>query len=193
MTGRIQLFNAALLAIGHARINDPDGATEAAIVCRELYPQARDMVLMDHPWACAIRRADLGELSVDSTLSHYEHVYQLPVEHAFLNMVTLLDPNDNYREFPYEPWSREGDRLFTDLSPCAIKYVARIEVHEMDAHVAQALSYLLAAHLAIAIKDSPELEGQQIQKYESAKLWAQTIDARMAKQRLEPDTPWSSA
>lgn len=194
MTSKVELFNRVLLDFGFARIDDPDDPGYEATVLRELYPRARDEVLMARPgvgWACGIRRAELAQVVEENPLHNWDFVYQLPVQDKCLEVLALLDGRGQYMELDGALWVTEGERLYTTEPYVAIRYMARIEVKEMAPHVVQMLTSRLAMRAATPLKDSLQLRQMMEADYERIFLEAGAQETRLAQSRMASDRPRS--
>ena len=182
MTTRVELFNRVLLDFGFNRIDDPDSNEREAVVLRELYPRARDDVLMLRPWSCSIRRATIQEVATNSKLVPWAHTYQLPVQPKCRVVIGLLSknvgPTGDYQEGEVE-YVVENDKLLTDEPLVGVRYVAEIDIHEMAFHVASVLTAKLAVLAAVPLKESLSLQERKIVEFQQVYM-----DASLAEDRI---------
>src|SRR3546814_6931193 len=77
MTSVVSICNRALTLLGQKTITSLEDNSQAARLCVESYGPTRDAVLRDHPWNCAIARADLAALS-EAPAFEFGRQFQLP-------------------------------------------------------------------------------------------------------------------
>ncbi len=144
----VELCNHALSLIGESRISDLTEANERARICNLLYDQTRDELLASFEWPFAVERKALSAAD-EENLTPYEYPYVLPPD--YLKMLDVLD-DQSYRrvmasgyglgghvsnmdmfylsrnvgthEVPF--YRIEGNRLYTDFSPCYVRYIKRV-------------------------------------------------------------------
>lgn len=158
-----ELFNNALLAIGAREVLSTDEESPERVVCSHFYAQARDEVLLEYPWSCALQRASLA-LVEESEGLELPYKYALPVDHYCLRVVNLLDPESG-KDLPTEPWRKEAQSIWCRLKPCTLLYVARVGVEKLDAHVAEALVYKLASKISYRIVQDISVQNQMVALY----------------------------
>ena len=182
MTTRVQLFNRVLMDLGFGRIDDPDSNEHEVIILRELYPRAKEDVLMLRPWSCSIRRAVVQQVAVDNKLVPWAYVYQLPVSPKCRLVEGLISKDigaaGNYTERGMD-YVVEGDKLMTDDPLHGVRYAADIDVHEMDAHVVNVLTARLAVLAAVPLRESLQLQQQKMQEYQSVYMSACGVEDRL--------------
>lgn len=176
-----KIVNLGLSALGEARISSITASDPVAVKANEIWESVRDAVLADPEaeWSVAIARSELAELDV-TNLTPFDYIYQLPIDPWCLRVVNLIDPSNDYGDVrPQDAEYRiEGRTLLVDESPCAIKYVKRVEdVTEFDPLLVQAMAYAMAAHLAFTITQSRENEARMWQLYAGKVLEAKGADA----------------
>lgn len=84
MTDKITICNAALGQIGADSIISFDDNVQNARRCAGLYEQTRKALLREHPWSCAIKRAQLAPI-VDKPVWGWSNAFPLPRD--FVRMI----------------------------------------------------------------------------------------------------------
>lgn len=192
MTSRVELFNRVLFRFAFGRIDDPDAADHEVIVLNEFYPQARDEVLMLRPWSCSIKRRKLALIAEDNPKHAWKFVYQLPVDDYCLEVLALLDSSGEWFELDRADYEIEaGDRLYTNQRSVGVRYVSRIDVHQMDPHVVSVMIAKLAVHTAIPLKESIELDREMRAVFENTFVDASATENRIKGTHRLGDVPRS--
>ncbi len=133
-----------------------------------------DEILIEYPFSCALSRKKLA-LIPEENLSGFTYMYQLPSDCLYIK--TLLEAEEEtFVELESEPFLKEGDVLYCNLSPCAIKFVKRVDVKYLSPHVAEALVLKLACKSAKAITGRSDREDSLYMLFEAAIRKAKTID-----------------
>jgi len=104
-----------LVELGDQTVTALTDDSDRARALNAIYADSRDQVLSDFPWAFAVTRATLAQIA-GSPVWGFTRWYQLPTD-----TIRVLETQE-----PTAPWRREADRILTDLSSMAIKYIARI-------------------------------------------------------------------
>ncbi len=137
MASKTTIINQALKILANERITGPNDTAERAQTMLELYDDALDVILADHPWNFAL---------------HYATLAAEPAAPAHTWGFQYLLPTDPYVLAVWEPrqdeipWKIVGRRLYTNQgSSLDIVGTVRIVVDGlMSPHCADALSAKLA-------------------------------------------------
>lgn len=184
-----ELFNNALLSIGAKQVLSSDEESEERVICTHFYAQARDEVLLEYPWSCALKRASLA-LVEESEGMELPYRYALPADPYCIRVVHLIDPETG-KELPQESWQKEGHSIWSRLNPCHLLYVARVEVTELDPHVAEVLVYKLAAKIAYRIMQEVPIQNQMITLYAARLREAKALEGQLKGLRYERPQLWT--
>src|SRR3546814_2945523 len=122
MTSVVSICNRALTLLGQKTITSLEDNSQAARLCVESYGPTRDAVLRDHPWNCAIARADLAALS-EAPAFEFGRQFQLPPD--CLRVLELWGSRAR--------WKIEGRRLLSDVD--------RSEEHTSELQSLMRISY----------------------------------------------------
>lgn len=175
-TTEISISNIALSLLGANLITDfPPGETsKEAALCSSNFVDARDATLEDRDWTFASDRATLTPLA--SSPDHgYAYQFQLPSDCIRVIFVSQspfeVQPKDDLK------WSREGDKILTDVSRVYIKYVCRVtNPQKFSSGFKLACGYKLASMIAIALTGSKDMQEIAEAKYQQAIDTSGTMD-----------------
>lgn len=164
----IDLWNAALLAVGVEDMTGPDDQREPARRVRSLWPRQRDKLLRAHKWNFALKRAALPA-EADPPAFGFSTAYRLPAVPFCLRVLEAVTD---------ATWVVEGRQILTDAAaPLKIRYVARIE--DLTLWTADALELAelaLAAKLAVRHADSRALAESLVKEYRANLPDARSLD-----------------
>lgn len=189
MLSALDICNQALALLGEGPVEDLSAGTYVASVCSAAYGPAMDEVLSGYVWNCCITRRQLAAEAGDS-FSPFAYRYRLPVDPYCLRVVNLLDP-ESYVDLPYERFQVEGRTILADISPCYLKYAARVSEENLDPWVAQCLVYALAAQVAMRLTADQNRIAMASQAYTMKRIEAMQIDGMNRMQQTRAETNWS--
>lgn len=154
------------LALGELRappITDIAEDSLEARECARFYPHCLRLLLERHDWSFTHRRASLAELATDDRRDEWPHAFALPADCA--TPLRLVAPcHGGAIDFIVEHRT-----LYARLPDVVLEYAARdLDEGEASALFVDALVYVLAARLAVPIRDSRETKGQLLQQAEVA-------------------------
>lgn len=171
MASWTQIANKSLRRLGSDRIADIADATESARAIADVYEQARDDVLAEHPWKCARFRTSLA---ADATAPAwgYAYAYTMPA-----------DP------FCLRPWSLEelrivhqveGRKILTDEpAPLKLIFIGRVTDPELfSPWVANTIAARIAWDVAYRLTQSSKREDTMAAAYAAALATARSIDSQ---------------
>jgi len=162
MTISITTCNLALGELRATPIIDIAEDTTEARECARYYPPCLRILLERHDWSFANRRAELAELASNDRAAEWAHAYVLPA--CCATPLRLVAPGCYGADFIVE-----NRTLYTSLGNAVLEYAAYdVTDGEMSGLFVEALSYALAARLAVPIRDSHEKKGQLLQLAELA-------------------------
>lgn len=149
MPSTVDICNRALQKLGARRIVSLSEESVNARACAIAYEPILHAELTDHPWNCAVKRA---ELAADETgpLFGRANSFQLPSDY-----LRLLDP-DPLDNMPDIDFQIEGRKIVTDWAdPIRIRYIYKItDPNEMDALLIEALVAKIAFELCEELTQS---------------------------------------
>lgn len=142
----LSIVNQALVRIGANPVPTLESFEAQSVTAANLFQTISENVTSMHPWAHALRSAELSQLSVDEEdrrWHEYRYVFQLP--------------NDRIRILGLESLSSfriAGDRLFTDDEHARAVYIARTNPQSWPANFVHLVVLECAAAFAISVTDS---------------------------------------
>lgn len=185
----VSIANQALFLLGAGRIDAMSDGSTNAVVCNQFYDVTKDEVLSSYEWTCALYRTRLASVSGDH-YSTWDYRYRLPVDPYCYRVVCLLD-GEEYTDMPYEPWYKEGKYIYTNTSPCFIKYLGRVEdENDLDLNVVTCLVYALAAKIATKVVEDQKKAASMTQLYAMKRAEAISLDGMGRQSKRRPPTPW---
>jgi|GEM_PF-1602952 len=146
---KITICNMALRLLGEPSIatldidNNKDPTSKKSIRnCNLFFDCSLDLIIKSYRWKFAIKRATLVR---DTVNPEFEWAYQYHLPHDCLRVLEM---------HCYDiPWEIEGRHLLTDYGEAKIKYLKEItNLGEMDVYAVKALSYELAASMAVSLR-----------------------------------------
>lgn len=161
------ICNIALGLIGEPNISSLDEQTKAGRLCSSLYPVQRDIVLADHDWNFATKISTLVALSSE-TIPGWTYLYQMPsrclcVRRVF-NSVSDENNPDAYRVVNSP--STGAKSIASNLESAYAEFTVQvIDPTVFDIKFIDALTYKLAACLAMPLCADTQLAGQMAQFY----------------------------
>jgi hypothetical protein len=170
-SSNVAIVNMALTGIGAARILSLTDDTETARKCNAVYEPIRDEVLASYPWRFALKRMTLGLLS-DAPAFGWLYAFQIPSD--CLRVVSSDLDESGY------PWTREGDKLVSNVDAMKILYIKReTDVNQFTQAFITALAARLEAELCYPITQNGDLAKQKLEIYFKSKLpLAKSLDAQ---------------
>ena len=171
-TTEVQIANMALLALGADTITSlDDTSSKEAVVASALYDQARDEVLMAHPWPCCVKRA---WLDMDAPPAYgWDNAFSLPEDFLDLVEVEGVEPSTP------QAYEVEDGHLLTNLSEVNIRYIYRNETpSSYTPFLTECIALNLASKMAYAIVGKESVANILYQKYERKLAEARCRDAR---------------
>lgn len=190
MAAKLDIFNLALLRLGAPPTLDPDENAKRTIALNNCYELVRDLVLRDHPWNFATRRAPLSLLA-EAPAFGYSYKYQLPDD--CLRVLGLVYDGKNVD--PSLDYQVEGGELLTDETVVQLMYTARVENAGLyDSGFVSALASRLAAEVAYHVTGSAGLAKLMMENYAARELpAAKAMDAQENPPVIYESETWHEA
>lgn len=184
MADELSIMNAALAHLGEERQLDDPAAAPAPReqrVLQALLPMVRDAMLRKHPWLCAEARLTVTRQPLDADADWaFANLFLLPVD-----MLRLWHVESDY------PWQvgshaiRNEDGAVTSrrtalfsgaAGPLSLRIVERVAYEHLDACLADAMAYELAARAAGPLQADKALAKQLNADAREALAMAVTIE-----------------
>ena len=215
MTSVVEICNLALTRIGVQTINSLTEASAQALDCNLFYGPARDALLRQVPWRFAHGRQALALLT-ETPPPEWTYVYAQPSDMLAARYIEPTGPviphGAIYRHgvfservptgsvvtamptLPTAAFELRGQKVFTHQPDAVLIYTARIEDPTLfDPSFVEALSYRLAADLAISRKDDRATRDMMLRDYQGVLAAATAADARDGTVRADLDPDWMRA
>lgn len=198
MATDIEICNKALRSIGEDRITALSDATEPARLCTDLYPFARDAVLREHPWRCAVTRAQLSQMAATPAFG-FDYQYQIPTD--CLRVLGVYDSSGaeitdatSWAKEAYNDGTRTRQVIVTDETALYAKYIRReTDTEQFDPLLVEALSARLAAELAERLPKANTVTDMAWKLYVNKLAAAKFVDATEAAQPEAWTSTWESS
>lgn len=187
MATDVSICSAALLRLGDRPINTLDEQTDRAILCANLYAQARDFVIRRHTWNSCIKRVALAPLATGPAFD-WSYQFLLPPDCLRVLSVGLKDEG-------LTPWRVEGSTsgrvVLCDENPCYLRYVFQnTDPATWDAGLVEAVTDYLCELLAYPItKSATVVELMQAKKERDGKV-SRAIDGQEDVPESSTDAPF---
>lgn len=193
MTSTVEICNLALSNLGKDNINAIDEASNEARACRQFYPITLRMMLQSHPWKFASRTVSLAEVDNDK-LGAWAYAYALPGDKLTVRHIrrayVLDDPSPQTRQQELlNLYEIEGERLYCNLSPCLLHYVALIEDPEKFSSLfVDALAWHLAVRLAMPLTRDPNIRKAAFETATAMQSIAEANEANEERNWIDHDS-----
>lgn len=203
------ICNMALARIGHniPIVDILSDTTLAGDLSRLFYDSTRDILLQDHPWNFAIKRA---ELAADATAPSFEYDYAFPLPNDCLRVIRTSweatgwsNRDEAVRVFwdsnsiPYriERHSSGATALLCNEDSVSIEYISKVtDTSRFAPMFTDVLVARLAAEFAMPLADNAALAKNAWDVYASKISEARSRDAMEGSPRDVVDTsPWIQA
>lgn len=197
MASKTEICNLALSNIGISQfiadVDAPSEKSNEAIVCRRWYDMSLNFALEDFDWNFARRRLLLAEVSITPPTT-WAKVYSYPSDCAAARAIEVPGVRTPYAEqrIPFEVAAESastGDYkvIYTNLVAAVLVYTKRItDAGLFDAQFTIALSWLLAANIAMPLTVNAKLAAQATSNYQAAKLTAFARHLNESQEDPEP-------
>lgn len=190
----VQICNTALARIGVGSFIDSlTESSQEAQVCLLFYEQTRDKVLRESHWPFARAYQQLalvGEGKDTPWAAQWTYAYRYPTD--ALNIWRILTPLGKQETVlaPFEVGRDNIGRLiFTDVKDATVEYTKRVDdPAQFDPAFTSALSWLLAAEIAMPLSQVDGLRKQAMQMYQAERDVAQRVAANEGEPLRDIDT-----
>ena len=170
-----RICNAALAELGSSEriVALASDAGTVASQLRALWDETLRLLLAEHPWNFAIKRATLNASSPDPTTT-WERAFTLPAD-----CLRLLPGGPEHSD-TWNEGEREGNLYLTDgEAPLTVRYIsgeAGDTVSRWPPHFVHAFTLMLAERMAEAITQSESIKDKMETKAEKALIKAKRIN-----------------
>lgn len=177
--GPVELCNQSLYKIGEkeALTTWPDPSTNGTI-CKVFFDNLLEEVLESEDWKCAMKSAQLAQLSDAPNLAQYDHQYTLPND--CLRPVLVCDESGvKFTAF----WEQQGRNILTSEDEVYLKYIKReLDLNKWTPTLRRVFVLRMAIDLVIPIGKSPRiLQNLALELTEIAIPQAEISNARLGQ------------
>lgn len=190
MASEVSICSAALLRLADHPINVLDDQSDRAILCTNLYAQARDFIIRRHTWNSCIKRVTLAP-TVDAPPFDWTYQFLLPPDCLRVLSVGLKDDG-------LVPWHVEGSAsgrvVMSDDNPCYLRYVFQnTDPATWDPGLVEAVTDYLCELLAYPITKSATVMELMAAKKDRDGRVSRAIDGQEDTGETSTDAPFISS
>lgn len=204
MAVSIPICNLALGDIRAPAIQTIDDPSTEAQMCARYYPHCLSLLLDDYTWEWTKRVVDLALLSTNERSPEWTYAYAMPTDCSQALRLMPNAPNITSGTLWRDPadlpmprwWDNfvvENDILYTNVSAARLEYASdAADESVFPPTFREALRKLLAANLAVPIRDSREMESDLLKMASQAREQAIANDMNRApRNELTDDVAWA--
>lgn len=188
----INICNLALGELRAGSITDINEDSVEAANCGRFYPQCLKLLLERYEWSFATALAALALLTDNPRSSEWLFAYALPANMANAkrlvppDLVPLITSAMPSHAIVGHPYIIEAGVLYSQVPGAVLEYsINDLDESVMPAMFIDALTYALAARLAVPTRDQRQIKGELLQQAEVAVQRAIADDANRQSQRQE--------
>ena len=199
---RLSIKNMALDELPADRIEAEDENSLNAEVTERNYQPALELLLEDHDWDFAIRRATLATIA-NVRANEWTYAYALPSDmasprhllpyasSAVASSVPGYSPVGRLRGFEVAtPFVISGGTLFTDREEAVLEYITNAPAEStFTAKFARALATELASRIVMPIKKDSQRKGELIRQAEVDRERAKADDMNRDRETVRDFVP----
>ncbi len=183
MASDIDIASNALILIGDSPISSFTEAGAGAQAAANLYIQAYERLLSEHPWSFAFKEQSLSRLSQEpDTKTNYKYAFQLPTD-----MIRL------WAILPHSSHVIIGDLLYSNETELLARYVYQVEETNLPSHFIEALQYKLASDFSMSVTEDRNKAAYYAELTSQALARAKNIDSQGRPQQAIIDSPFIEA
>lgn len=168
MTTPVDICNSALIKIGIEKITSLSENTRQAQLCNEQYEKNRKMLLREHPWNFAIKRATLVATS-NTPEYEFSIEYGLPTDY-----IRVIDT-----QYPDSFYQIENGKLYSNISGLKIRYIYNNENEDSyTPDFSELLALKIAIDLSYVLVQSSTLTQTLMAEYDKKLRDVRSFDAQ---------------
>lgn len=178
----IDIINNALNYLGQQSIQSVDEQNDRARKCKQFYDVARKELLRKQDWGFAQEEVALNKLPKENYLER-KYVYAYPANALFIKKIFNKESIRLRRNFEYRVATLDGQKVIcsNEREPKAIITKDVSDTTLFDATFREALSYLLASKVAMALTGDAEIFRLALQQFQIS-----INDATLVNKQEEP-------
>ena len=178
----VHVCSNALLLLGDKPINSFDESYDRALLCSNLWDNARQAVLRAHPWNCAKARVSLAP---ETETPAFDWAYQFALPGNCLRVLFVGESG-----VP-EDYTIEGRRILADVNPLYLTYIYDNEdVASWDALLIETMQRYMAFSMAYPLTKSATLRDSMYQEYANLLKSAKAVDGQEEPPETVGDSPF---
>lgn len=191
MSSEVSICNRALIKVGCNRITSLSDNSKEARLCNQIYDDVRDAVLRGFDWSFATKRLTLSLLT--ETAVGWLYVYTYPPDCHKAREIYNANQSDNTAGIEATPAityeialsSTDNKRvILTDQEDAVLIYTAKVtDTNLFGADFEDALTFKLAAELAMPLRQSEQLMNLNLNAYREVISGAKVTSANESKRR----------
>lgn len=177
MASQLDICNSALIKLGGMPLTDLNDGSKEGTLLGARYAFARDYVLREHPWKCAIKRVGLVPLlamplSDPNSLRQWQYAVQFPSD--FIRLVLTDDDKLCFQV--------EGNTFLTNEQTIVIRYVWQVNNPLiLDSHLAETIAWYLAQDISMSLIQNTAVSDRMSKQYLQFLSKAKFIDASTSR------------
>ena len=178
----IDIINNALNYLGQQSIQSVDEQNDRARKCKQFYDVARLELLRKQDWGFAQEEVILNKLPKENYLER-KFVYAYPANALFIKKIYSKESIRLRRNFEYRVATLDGQKVIcsNEREPRAIITKDVQDTTLFDATFKEALAYLLASKIAMALTGDAEIYRLAVQQFQIS-----INDATLVNKQEEP-------
>lgn len=178
----IDIINNALNYLGQQSISSIDEQNDRARKCKQFYDVARLELLRKQDWGFAQEEVILNKLPKENYLER-KFVYAYPTNALFIKKIYSKESIRLRRNFEYRVATLDGQKVIcsNEREPRAIITKDVQDTTLFDATFKEALAYLLASKVAMALTGDAEIYRLAVQQFQIS-----INDATLVNKQEEP-------
>lgn len=178
----LNIINNALNYLGQQSIQSVDEQNDRARKCKQFYDVARRELLRKQDWGFAQEEIILDKLPTENYLER-KFVYAYPTNALFIKKIFSKESIRLRRNFEYRVATLDGQKVIcsNEREPRAIITKDVQDTTLFDVAFKEALSYLLATKVAMALTGDAEIYKLAMQQFQLA-----INDATLVNKQEEP-------
>jgi len=193
----VDVYNKALRRLGAkplTTVTTPAG--KEADLCNEFFQQTLDELIdsfsTNYNWSFAIAR---DSLTVDTgdNFTPFEYKFDLILDPVVMRVITLIDEaGETYADMPDSKYIIEAGFLYTDITPCSIKYLKQFtDVDGLPELFLIPLHLRLASKICMSLTKDAQLFQMIVQEFSIAYENAKQRDGSTSRQDDQPNIWWT--
>lgn len=146
----LRICSDALLMLGEKPISSFSEGTDSANICDRLYPNIRDALIQQYPWAFSFKKVVLSR-TINTPINEWKYEYQVPADRIGPPRAVFTSTAVGAR--PFQEWEIYEDKILTNATTIVVDYQFSVPENKMPVYFVQLLKYMMSWHLAEPLTD----------------------------------------